>query len=168
MSDLSSQRNSQITYGETSMIARQVFRCLDCKEYVVFLSNIPVVASNCSSIPALDKPCSEAINKSDLMQPSFSYDFNSFQSTYSADSTNLIQPVVSSSNSLNPIPFFSTDLSEVPFPEDTDMSMTCPLFDAYDASNFKATINTDQRDEVAILRLQVEQLKDMMQTLQQR
>ena len=144
------------------MNARQVFRCLDCKQYVVFLSNFPVVASNCSSIPALDTPCSEAFNKSDLLQPSFSYDFNSSQST-SLNSSNPIQPIVSSSDSLNPIPFLSTDLFEVPFPEDTDMSMTFPLFDAYDASNYKAT-----REEVAKLRSQVEELKDMIQTLQQR
>ncbi|KFY04385.1 hypothetical protein V491_09370, partial [Pseudogymnoascus sp. VKM F-3775] len=167
MSDLSSQKNSHITYGEASMIARQVFRCHECEQYVVFLSNLPVVASNYSSIPKLDTPCSEAINKLDFLQPPFSYDSNSFQSTYSSDLSNLIPPVVSSSNSPNPVPFLSTDLIEVPFPEDTNMPMTYPLFDAYDTSNYKATVDTHQKDEVAILRLETEQLKDVIQKLQQ-
>jgi hypothetical protein len=46
--------------------------------------------------------------------------------------------------------------------------MTCPFFDAYDISRYKSTIETNQKDEVALLRLEVEQLKDMIQTLQQR
>jgi hypothetical protein len=146
------------------MVARRVFRCLDCEQYVVFPSNL-TVASTCSSIPTLNMPCSEAINKSD--QPSFSYDFNSYQCS-SSDSSNMIQPVVSSSNFPNSISFFSTDLSQIPFPQVKDMSMTCPFFDAYDTSNYKSTMDTDQKDEVAILRSEVEQLKDMIQTLQQR
>lgn len=164
MSDLLSQRNPYITYGETSMIARQVFRCLDCEQYVVFLSNLPNVAPNCSSLPTLDTPCSEAINKSDLSQRPFSYDFNSFQSIFSSDSSDLIQPVTSSSDFPNPIPFFPTDLSEVPFSQDTDISMTGPLYNAYDTSNYKATIDTDQNNKLAVLRSEAEQI----QTLQQR
>lgn len=169
MSDLPSQRNSPITYGETPMVANRVFRCLECKQYVVFSSNLPGVASTCNNIPTLDMSCFEAINKSDLSQPSFSYDFNSSQSSFSSsDSSNLRQSVVSSSNFPNSLSFFSADLAQIPFPQVTDMSMTCPIFDAYDTSNYKSTMDIDQKDEVAILRSEVEQLKDMIQTLQQR
>jgi Leucine-rich repeat (LRR) protein len=112
-------------------------------------------------------PFFEAINKSDLSQSSFPYDFNSLQAS-SSDSSNLIQSVVSSSNFPNSLSFSSTDLAQIPFPQVTDMSMTCPIFDAYNTSNYKSTMGIDQKDEVAILRSEVEQLKDMIQTLQQR
>jgi hypothetical protein len=167
MSDFSSQSISHITYGEAPMVAHRVFRCLECEQYVVFPSNLPDVASTCNSIPTSDMPFFEAINKSDLSQSSFPYDFNSLQAS-SSDSSNLIQSVVSSSNFPNSLSFFSTDLAQIPFPQVTDMSMACPIFDAYDTSNYKSTMDIDQKDEVAILRSEVEQLKDMIQTLQQR
>jgi hypothetical protein len=149
------------------MVANRVFRCLECKEYVVFASNLPDVASTCNSIPTFDMPCFETINKSDLSQSSFCYDFNSFQSS-SSDSSNLIQSVVSSSKFPNPPSSLSTDLSAIPFPQVTDVSMTRPFFDSYDASSYKSTMEIDQNDEVALLRSEVEQLKDVVQTLQQR
>lgn len=167
MSDLSSQSISHITYGETPMIAHRVFRCLECEQYVVFPSNLPDVASICNSIRTLDMPFFETINKSDLSQSSFPYDFNSLQAS-SSDSSNHAQSVVSSSHFPNPLSFFSTDVSHIPFPQVTDLSMSRPVFDSYDTSSYKSRMETDQSDEVALLRSEVERLKDVVQTLQQR
>lgn len=148
------------------MVAQRVFRCLECEQYVVFPSNLPHVASTCRSMPTLDVPRLETIDNSDLSQSSFSYNFNSLQS--SSDSSNLTQSVVSSSNFPSSLSFFSTDLSQIPLPQVTDISMTCPVFDAYDTPCYKSTIETAQKDVLALLRSEVEQLKDMVQTLQQR
>ncbi|KAH6668258.1 hypothetical protein B0J14DRAFT_600226 [Halenospora varia] len=63
--------------------------------------------------------------------------------------------------------FFSTDVSHIPFPQVTDSSMAFPIFDSYNTSHYKSTMGTDQKDEVAMLRSEVEQLKDTIQTLQQ-
>lgn len=149
------------------MIAHRVFRCLECEQYVVFPSNLPDVASTCNSIQTLDMPFFETINKSDLSQSSFPYDFNSLQAS-SSDSSNLVQSVVSSSHFPNPLSFFSTDVSHIPFPQVTDLSMSRPVFDSYDTSSYKSRMETDQSDEVALLRSEVERLKDVVQTLQQR
>jgi hypothetical protein len=164
MSDLSSQ---SIMYGEPPMVARRVFRCLDCDQYVVFPSNLPAVASTCSSIPTLDMPCFETINKSHISHLSFSYDFNSLQPS-SSDSSNLVQSVFSLSHFPNSPSFFSTDVSLIPFPQVIDSSTTRPFFDSYDASSYKYRMETDHSDEVALLRSEVERLKDAVQTLQQR
>jgi hypothetical protein len=154
-------------YEETPMVARRVFRCLDCDQYVVFPSNLPVVASTCGSIPTLDMPFFETINKSDLSHSSFPYDFNSLQPS-SSDSSNLVQSVFSLSQCPNSSSFFSTDVSLIPFPQATDSSITRPFFDSYDTSSYKYRMETDQSDEVALLRSEVERLKDVVQTLQQR
>ncbi|TAQ85702.1 hypothetical protein B7494_g5975 [Chlorociboria aeruginascens] len=98
-------------------------------------------------------PFFETIDKSDILQLSFPYDFNSHQD--SLDSWNL-----------NSLSFFSTDVSHTSFPQVTDLSMPCPVFDSYDAFSYKPTIETDQSDEVALLRSDVERLKDVVQTLQ--
>jgi hypothetical protein len=162
MSELSPQSNSHIMYEETPMVARRVFRCLDCDQYVVFPSNLPVC-----SIPTLDMPFFETINKSDLSHSSFPYDFDSLQPS-SSDSSNLIQSVFSLSHCPNSPSFFSTDVSLIPFPQATDSSITRPFFDSYDTSSYKYRMETDQSDEVALLRSEVERLKDVVQTLQQR
>jgi len=167
MSELSSQSNSHTMYEETPMVARRVFRCLDCDQYVVFPSNLPVVASTCSSIPTLDMPCFETINKSDLSHSSFPYDFNSLQPP-SSDSSNLVQSVFSLSHFPNSPSFFSTDVSLIPFPQVTESSITSQLFDSYDTSSYQYRMETDHSNEVAVLRSEVERLKDVVQTLQQR
>jgi hypothetical protein len=153
MSELSSQSNSHNMYEETPMVARRVFRCLDCDQYVVFPSNLPVVASTCSSIPTLDMPCFETIN-----------DFNSLQPP-SSDSSNLVQSVFSLSHFPNSPSFFSTDVSLIPFPQVTESSITSQLFDT---SSYQYRMETDHSNEVAVLRSEVERLKDVVQTLQQR
>ena len=163
MSNFPSQISS--TYRETAVVADRIFKCLECKQYIAFPSKLPDIASTCNSIPMLDTPCFETINKSDLPQSSLSYNFNSLQS--SSDSSNLIQSVVSSSDFPNP-PSFSTDLSQIPFPQVTDISITHPFFDSYNASNYKSIMEINQKDEVTLLRSEVEQLKNMVQTLQQR
>ena len=151
-------------YGETPMVAHRVFRCLECENYVVFPSNLPDVASTCNSIPTLGMPYFETTNKLDLSQSSFSYDCNPLQSC--SDSS--IEPVVSSSNFPNPLSFISTDLSQTPVPQGTDVSMTPSFFDSYDLSNYNSTMETNQKDEAALLRFEVEELKDIVRTLQQR
>jgi hypothetical protein len=148
------------------MIAHRVFRCLECEQYVVFPSHFPDVTSTCNSIQTLDMPFFETINKSDLSQSSFPYDFNSPQA--SSDSSNPLQSVVSSSHFPNSLSLFSTDVSHIPFPQVTDLSMSRPVFDSYDTSSYKSRMETDQSDEVALLRSEVERLKDVVQTLQQR
>jgi hypothetical protein len=167
MSELSSQSNSHNMYEETPMVARRVFRCLDCDQYVVFPSNLPVVASTCSSIPTLDMPCFETINKSDLSHSSFPYDFNSLEPP-SSDSSNLVQSVFSLSPFPNSPSFFSTDVSLIPFPQVTESSITSQLFDSYDTSSYQYRMETDHSNEVAVLRSEVERLKDVVQTLQKR
>jgi hypothetical protein len=155
MSELSSQSNSHTMYEETPMVARRVFRCLDCDQYVVFPSNLPVVASP------------ETINKSDLSHSSFPYDFNALQPP-SSDSSNLVQSVFSLSHFPNSPSFFSTDVSLIPFPQVTESSITSQLFDSYDTSSYQYGMETDHSNEVAVLRSEVERLKDVVQTLQQR
>jgi len=147
-------------YEETPMVARRVFRCLDCDQYVVFPSNLPVVASTCSSIPPLD-------NKSDLSPSSFPYDFNSLQPS-SSDSSNLVQSVFSLSHCPNSPSFFSTDVSLIPFPQVIDSSITRPFCDSYDTSSYQYRTETDHSDEVALLRSEVERLKEVVQKLQKR
>jgi hypothetical protein len=150
------------------MIAHRVFRCLECEQYVVFPSNLPDVASTCNSIQTLDMPFFETINKSDLSHSPFPYDFNFLQASSSSDSSNLVQSVVSSSHFPNSLSFSSPDVSHIPFPQVTDLSTLRPVFDSYDTSSYKSRMETDQSDEVALLRSEVERLKDVVQTLQQR
>ena len=167
MSELSPQSNSHTMYEETPMVARRVFRCLDCDQYVVFPSNLPVVASTCSSIPTLDMPCLETVNKSDLSHSSFPYDFNSLQPP-SSDSSNLVQSVFPLSHFPNSPSFFSTDVSLIPFPQVIDSSITRPFCDSYDTSSYQYRTETDHSDEVALLRSEVERLKEVVQKLQKR
>ena len=149
------------------MVARRVFRCLDCDQYIVFPSNLPVMASTYSSIPTLDMPYLETVNKSDLLHSSFPYDFNSLQPP-SSDSSNLVQSVFSLSHFPNSPSFFSTDVSLIPFPQVTESSITSQLFDSYNTSSYQYRMETDHSNEVVVLRSEVERLKDVVQTLQQR
>ncbi|KAH8585966.1 hypothetical protein B0O99DRAFT_645758 [Bisporella sp. PMI_857] len=166
MSDLSPQTNSQVTYGELPMVAHRVFRCFECEQYVVFPSDLPDAAVACKSTLPLDTSCFETIDKSDRSQESLSYDFNSLQPLIS-DHSNLIQSVISPSSFQSPFFSFQTDMSQIPFPQVTDISMNRQFPDSYDLPTYTSTITADQKDEMALLRIEIDQLKGMVQLFQQ-
>jgi hypothetical protein len=131
------------------MVADRLFRCLDCQQYVVFPSNL------------------QPTDRSGLPHQPFSFDFNSLQPTTS-DQSDLIQSVFSPSNFPDSFSSFPSESSHIPFPEVIDIPMTHSCLDSYNLSSDASTMETAQKDETALLGLEVDQLKDMVQTLQKR
>jgi hypothetical protein len=170
MSEFSPQSNFQAAYGEYPIVANRVFKCLECQQYVVFPSNLPEAAAMSCSIPAVDVPIPsfETIDQSGLSQQPFSYDFSSLQLSTS-DHSSQMQSVISPSNLPDSVSFFPSDVSQIPFPQVIDIPMAGPYFDSYNLSSYTSRMETDpRRDETALLRMEIDQLKDIVKTLQER
>jgi hypothetical protein len=170
MSELSPQNNFQVAYGGCPIVADRVFKCLECQQYVVFPSNLPETAVMSCSIPAVDLPVPsfETIDQSDLSQQPFSYDFSTLQLSTS-DHSGLMQSVIPPSNLPDSVSSFPLEASQIPFPQVIDIPIAGPCLDLYNLSSYTSRMETDpRRDETALLRMEINQLKDIVQALQER
>lgn len=156
MSDTLPQSNFQATSGRCPVVANRVFECLECQQYVVFTTSLLETSAKVKT-PSVDTSSSnfKTLNQSDLPQQPISYDFYSLPLPAS-DYLKPMQSLKSSSNVLDSSSIFPLGVSPVSFPQITHSSYS-PTIEA-----------STQRDEAALLRLEIEQLKDIVYGLKNR
>ncbi|KAH8799479.1 hypothetical protein F5884DRAFT_863666 [Xylogone sp. PMI_703] len=153
MSTLSPQSNSYAAHGECPIVIDRVFKCLECQQYVVFPSVPPKAPAGSGSMPTdLPVPAFEAIDQSDCSQDPFSYDFYSLQLP-APDPSDLGQLAISPSTF--PVSFVSQDIPQFPLLQSIDVPTADPYYNTCDLST------------VALLRLEIDQLKNTVHTLQE-
>lgn len=155
MSDILPQSNIQATYGRCPVVANRVFRCLECQQYVVFTSSLLETSAKVDTSISTSISNVKTLNQSDLPQQPISYDLYSLPIPTS-DYLKPMQSLDSLSNVLDSSSFLPMGVSPVSFPQVTYSSYS-PTREA-----------GPRRDEAAVLRLEIEQLKDIVQGLKDR
>jgi hypothetical protein len=162
MSRFPSQNHFRATHGGFPIVAQRVFKCLECQQYVVYPSSISQAPVSSCSIPAAEMPSSnvETSDQSDLSQQPFSYDVYPFQLS------TLDHSAILPSDLPDSVSFFPSNISQIPFPQVIDVPMTDSCLDSSNSSYLPET--DSQRHTTALLRMEIDQLRDMVHRLQER
>lgn len=155
MSDILPESNFQATYERRPVVANRVFRCLECQQYVVFTSSLLKTSAKVDTSFSTSISNVKTLNQSELPQQHISYDLCSLPIPTS-DYLKPMQSLDSFSNALDSSSFLPIGTSPVSFPQVTYSSYS-PTREA-----------GPRRDGAAVLRLEIEQLKDIVQGLKDR
>lgn len=155
MSDILPESNFQATYEGYPVVANRIFRCLECQQYVVFTSSLLETSAKVDTSISTSISNVKTLNQSDLSQQPISYDLLTLPFPPS-DYLKPMQSLDSFSNALDSSSFLPMGISPVSFPQVTYSSYS-PTREA-----------GPRRDEAAVLRSEIEQLKDIVRGLRDR
>ena len=155
------------------VVTQRLFKCLDCQQYVVFLSHSPPATQigygittadlsypdpvipehlNFSQQLVLDDLCPFQISTSDP-------DSNSF--SFSVDLHGPCQP--------DSLPFPTSDMPQIPYSQVIDVPMADTGLDLYDPYYLVSAVDTNtQTDVTALLEKDVQELRDVVYGLKER